>query len=54
MEALEQFLADNDEFTIDKQCERFLMSLNPKGYLRRTKPMKTKSITLQNKASSRD
>jgi cephalosporin hydroxylase len=54
MEALEQFLADNDEFTIDKRCERFLMSLNPKGYLRRTKPMKTKSITLQNKASSRD
>jgi cephalosporin hydroxylase len=35
MEALERFLAENDAFEIDRRCERFLMTLNPKGYLRR-------------------
>jgi cephalosporin hydroxylase len=35
MEAVEQFLAENDDFVIDPQCERFLMTSNPRGYLRR-------------------
>jgi cephalosporin hydroxylase len=38
MEAVERFLRENDEFVIDRRCERFLMTLNPAGYLRRTKP----------------
>ena len=38
MEALDRFLADNDEFVIDRRCERFLLTMNPKGYLRRVRP----------------
>lgn len=38
MEALEEFLSRNDEFVVDRRCERFLMTLNPSGYLRRNKP----------------
>lgn len=38
MEAADKFLSENDEFMVDTHCERFLMTLNPKGYLRRTKP----------------
>jgi cephalosporin hydroxylase len=35
MEAMERFLADHDEFEVDRRCERFLMTLQPSGYLRR-------------------
>jgi len=35
MEAVDKFLSENDEFAIDARCERFLMTLNPRGYLRR-------------------
>src|SRR5437660_9380240 len=35
MEAVDRFLSENDEFVIDQRCERFLMTLNPRGYLRR-------------------
>ena len=35
MEAVDRFLSENDEFVIDRRCERFLMTLNPRGYLRR-------------------
>ena len=35
MEAVDKFLSENDEFVIDGRCERFLMTLNPRGYLRR-------------------
>ena len=35
MEAVDKFLAENDEFEIDQRCERFLMTLYPHGYLRR-------------------
>lgn len=35
MEAVEQFLAERDDFVVDARCERFMMTLNPKGYLRR-------------------
>jgi len=38
MEALRTFLTYHDEFEIDERCERFLMTLNPKGYLRRKTP----------------
>lgn len=35
MEAVDRFLSKNDEFAIDTRCERFLMTLYPRGYLRR-------------------
>ena len=35
MEAAEKFLKERDDFVIDRRCERFLMTLNPRGYLRR-------------------
>jgi len=38
MEAVERFLAQDNAFEIDVRCARFLMTLNPKGYLRRLKP----------------
>jgi cephalosporin hydroxylase len=38
MEAVDMFLAETDAFARDDRCERFLMTLNPKGYLYRTKP----------------
>jgi cephalosporin hydroxylase len=37
MEAIEKFLSETDQFVIDARCERFLMTLNPNGYLRRVK-----------------
>jgi cephalosporin hydroxylase len=36
-EAVDKFLAESDEFVIDERCERFLVTLNPKGYLKRIK-----------------
>ncbi len=38
MEALDRFLSQNDEFIVDRRCERFLMTLYPRGYLKRSKP----------------
>jgi cephalosporin hydroxylase len=35
MEALQRFLAETDEFEVDESCERFLLTLNPSGFLRR-------------------
>jgi cephalosporin hydroxylase len=40
MEAVERFLAESDEFAVDERCERFLITMNPKGYLRRVRPAK--------------
>ena len=37
MEAVDKFLAEHDSFSVDTGCERFLMTLNPGGYLRRRK-----------------
>jgi cephalosporin hydroxylase len=37
MEAIDRFLSENDDFVIDQRCQRFLMTLNPRGYLRRIK-----------------
>jgi cephalosporin hydroxylase len=38
MEAVERFLSEGDEFVVDERCERFLMTLYPRGYLKRSKP----------------
>ena len=35
MEAVESFLASGAPFTPDVRCEKFLMTFNPKGFLRR-------------------
>jgi cephalosporin hydroxylase len=35
MEALDAFLAGRDDFVVDTAAERFLLSLSPRGYLRR-------------------
>ncbi|HET9393801.1 MAG TPA: CmcI family methyltransferase [Candidatus Rubrimentiphilum sp.] len=35
MEAVDKFLCENDGFVIDRRCERFLMTLCPRGYLKR-------------------
>jgi cephalosporin hydroxylase len=37
-EAVEQFLSENQEFVIDRNCERFLVTMNPSGFLRRRGP----------------
>ncbi len=38
MEAVNRFMAEPNGFEIDRRCERFLMTLNPRGYLRRVAP----------------
>lgn len=38
MEAVDRFLRENDDFAPDPQCERFLLTMNPNGYLKRSKP----------------
>ncbi len=38
MEAVDALLAGGDEFEVDLRCERFLLTLNPRGYLRRVRP----------------
>jgi cephalosporin hydroxylase len=35
IEAVDRFLSESDEFVIDERCERFMMTLSPRGYLRR-------------------
>lgn len=37
MEAVEQFLENNDNFIVDKTREKFLMTFNPNGYIKRVK-----------------
>ncbi|MFS8084233.1 MAG: CmcI family methyltransferase, partial [Acidobacteriota bacterium] len=32
MEAVERFLAENNDFAIDQRCERFLLTMHPRGY----------------------
>jgi cephalosporin hydroxylase len=38
MEAVSKFLSGSDEFIVDERCERFLLTLNPSGYLKRVRP----------------
>ena len=35
MEAIEDFLRENGDFHIDKVCEKFLLTFNPNGFLRK-------------------
>lgn len=35
MEAVEEFLACDRRFEVDRECEKFFMTYNPRGYLRR-------------------
>jgi cephalosporin hydroxylase len=37
LQAVETFLAGNDEFEIDREREKFLITFNPSGYLRRVR-----------------
>lgn len=37
LEAVETFLAGRDDFVIDRECEKFLITFNPSGYLRRVR-----------------
>jgi cephalosporin hydroxylase len=36
--AVEQFLAERSDFEVDESAERYILTYNPKGFLRRTKP----------------
>lgn len=38
MEAVTRFLSESDDFEVDRRCERFMMTLNPGGYLKRKPP----------------
>jgi cephalosporin hydroxylase len=39
LEAIPPFLARHPEFTVDGSRERFMLTFNPRGYLRRTAPL---------------
>jgi len=41
MEAVDLFLRENDDFVIDRSREKFLLSFNPKGFLRRLQPQES-------------
>ena len=38
LQAIETFLAGNDEFEVDREREKFLITFNPSGYLKRVRP----------------
>jgi len=38
LQAVEAFLARTNEFEIDREREKFLITFNPSGYLRRVRP----------------
>jgi cephalosporin hydroxylase len=38
MEALQEYLAEVDSFVVDESMEKFLLSFNPRGFLRRATP----------------
>jgi len=35
MEAVQEFLPEHPEFEVDRECEKFGLTFNPSGYLRR-------------------
>jgi cephalosporin hydroxylase len=37
LQAIETFLASTDEFVVDREREKFLITFNPSGYLRRVR-----------------
>jgi cephalosporin hydroxylase len=54
-EAIEEFLAENDEFQVDKRRERLLFTMHPNGYLRRVRPPREARLPAGSPdASSRD
>ncbi len=40
LEAIDRFLSTTDEFEIDRAREKFLITFNPSGYLRRVRPQR--------------
>jgi len=59
-ETVQEFLAENPSFVIDTACEKFLMTYQPGGYLRRratsaavTKPARTRSEPVKRKIAAR-
>jgi cephalosporin hydroxylase len=38
LQAIETFLAENDTFEVDREREKFLITFNPSGYVRRVRP----------------
>lgn len=40
MEAIEEFLKESEDFTVDNDKEKYLLTFNPKGYLRKTRSNK--------------
>jgi len=43
-EAIDEFLAENDEFRVDKSRERLLFTMHPNGYLRRVRSPREGSL----------
>jgi cephalosporin hydroxylase len=37
MEAIDEFLTENDRFVVDETKHKFLMTFNPRGYLKRVR-----------------
>lgn len=37
-EAVDAFMADRQDFVVDRTCERFLLTMNPRGFLKRIAP----------------
>jgi cephalosporin hydroxylase len=40
-EAIEQFLKENDSFAVDPECEKFILTFQPGGYLKRLSSTET-------------
>jgi cephalosporin hydroxylase len=40
-EAIEEFLKENDSFEVDPVCEKFLLTFQPGGYLKRRSSTET-------------
>ncbi|WP_413989766.1 CmcI family methyltransferase [Labrys okinawensis] len=43
-EAVDLFLSENNDFYPDRSCERFLLTMNPRGYLRRRQNRQGKTL----------
>jgi cephalosporin hydroxylase len=37
MEAIDEFLKENSDFVVDREREKFFVTFNPRGYLRRVR-----------------
>jgi cephalosporin hydroxylase len=44
LQAVETFLAKSDEFEIDREREKFLLTFNPSGYLRRVREARAQAL----------